>query len=145
MIIDLYNIIDIEANGLLEQATKVHCLCVSVIGFGYNTNEMQVMDRRVFTEAEEMRVWLSDSSRTLVGHNIIRYDIPLLEKLLGITIKARLIDTLSLSWYLFPSRTIHGLEEWGKDFAIDKPKVLDWEGITIEEQQILDYYETLNR
>lgn len=68
----------------------------------------------------------------LVGHNIIRFDIPVLERLLGIKIKARLVDTLALSWYLQPKRNRHGLESYGDDFNIPKPEVEDWESLDIE-------------
>ena len=51
-----------------------------------------------------------DETDILVGHNIIRFDIPVVERLLGIKVKAQLVDTLALSWYLFPNRKIHKLE-----------------------------------
>lgn len=66
-------------------------------------------------------------AEVLVGHNIIRFDIPVLERLLGIKIKAKLVDTLALSWYLQPKRSRHGLESYGDDFNIEKPLVEDWE------------------
>ena len=72
------------------------------------------------------------SDDVLIGHNIIRYDIPVLERLLSIKIKAQLIDTLALSWYLFPNIK-HGLAHWGERFGIPKPKVNDWEGLSHHE------------
>lgn len=71
--------------------------------------------------------------KILVGHNIIRYDIPVVEKLLGITITAKKIDTLSLSWYLYPNRIRHGLEIWGDELGVEKPVINDWKNLAVEE------------
>jgi hypothetical protein len=62
----------------------------------------------------------------LIGHNIVRFDIPVIERLLDIKIKAQLVDTLALSWYLQPKRPRHGLASYGDDFHIPKPEVDDW-------------------
>ena len=69
----------------------------------------------------------------LVGHNIIRYDIPTVERILGVQVKAKLVDTLMLSWYLFPNRLMHGLEDWGEEFGVPKPKITDWDNLSTEE------------
>ena len=114
-------IFDVEADGLLDKATKIHCL-------SYSTPD----GVRTLTSYQEMRDLLL-SAPLLIGHNIICYDVPLLEKLLRIKIKARLIDTLPLSWYLNHKRVVHGLDSFGKDFGIPKPKIDDWENLTIEE------------
>ena len=80
----------------------------------------------------------------LVGHNIIRYDIPALKILYGIDLPVKkLIDTLGLSWAIFPfgldsrkqiiNRKAHGLEAWGEVFGVPKPKIDDWESLTFDE------------
>src|SRR5690606_38013223 len=69
----------------------------------------------------------------LVGHNIVRYDVPALEKLLGITISNKLVDTLGISWYLQPYRKKHGLEGYGDELGVPKPKIDDWENLSIED------------
>lgn len=81
-----------------------------------------------------MRKFLTNAP-VLIGHNIIRWDIPHFERLLGIKIKARLIDTLALSWILYPDRKKHGLESWGDTFQIQKPKIKDWKNLTQEEYE----------
>jgi len=80
----------------------------------------------------EMREFL-ESADVLIGHNIIRWDIPHLERLLEIKIKARLVDTLSLSWCLYPDRNRHGLEGWGEDLGTKKPEITDWSILSYEE------------
>lgn len=79
-----------------------------------------------------MRKFFS-SPKILVGHNICRYDIPALEKILGISITLPRYDTLALSWYLFPNRNEHGLDLWGQTYGIEKPKIDDWENLSSEE------------
>jgi hypothetical protein len=72
-------------------------------------------------------------STILIGHNICRFDIPVLEKILGISIKAKLYDTLPMSWVMYPQRQLHGLESFGEDFGVPKPEITDWEGLTYEQ------------
>lgn len=77
------------------------------------------------TDYEEMRRCLA-KAECLVIHNGIRFDKPVLERILGIEIKAKIIDSLALSWYLQPKRPRHGLASYGEDFGIKKPEVEDW-------------------
>lgn len=112
-------IFDMECDGL--NATKIHVL-------SYQDGD----DVKSITSYKEMAAWLLGQD-ILLGHNIILFDIPTLERILGIKIKAKLIDTLPLSWYLYPERKLHGLDWWGRELGVEKPKVTDWEGLTIEE------------
>lgn len=118
----MYNqpvVFDIEANGL--HATKIHCLSVKTEKGLHST-----------TNYDDMRKFFLNT-KVLVGHNIIRYDIPTVERILGIKVEAKLIDSLALSWYLEPYRLLHGLESYGEDYGVPKPKVDDWENLTAEE------------
>ena len=100
-------VFDVEADGLLDDATKIHCLSYTSDGQAINT----------LFDYDQMRDLLLSQSG-LIGHNIIRYDVPLLEKILGIKIKSRLFDTLPMSWVLNYNRPKHGLESFGEDFGI---------------------------
>lgn len=115
-------IFDVEADGLLDGATKIHVLA-------YTNSEGGVSYTHDYDEMREILT----SQKILIGHNIICYDIPVLERILGIKIKARLIDTLALSWYANHSRVRHGLETYGEDFGVPKPKIDDWQNLTKEE------------
>ena len=106
---------DVEADGLFKQATKIHCL-------SYTSDGKEI---KSLTDYNDMRNLLLKEN-VLIGHNITRYDIPLLNKLLGIKIKAKLYDTLAMSWVINTSRPKHGLESFGEDFGIPKPVVTDW-------------------
>ena len=115
-------VFDVEANGLLDKATKIHCLSYTTDGKHYQT---------IFDYSDMRDLILSQHG--LVGHNIIRYDVPLIEKILGIKIKSRLFDTLPMSWVLNYNRSKHGLESFGEDFGIPKPQINDWHNLTNEE------------
>jgi len=118
---DRWCVFDVEANGL--NPDRLHCLAVNYL-----------MKNLTCTDSyDNMRKLLSDKTLVLIGHNIYRFDIPVLEKLLGIKIECKLIDTLFLSWYLFPDRLRHGLADWGEDFGVPKPPIDDWEGLSVEE------------
>jgi hypothetical protein len=115
-------VFDIETDGLLDELTKIHVLSWS--------NDMGEVKHT--HDYDEMRYVLLNSE-TLVGHNIIRFDIPAVEKVLGIEVKARLIDTLALSWYLHHDRMKHGLESYGEDYGVPKPVIKDWHTLTPQE------------
>ncbi len=110
-------VFDIESDGLMENVTKIHCLCY------YNITENVSGS---LTSYEEIIKFLMQEDLTLIGHNVICYDIPVLNKILGIKIKAELIDTLPLSWVLYPQYKKHGLEAWGEIFGIPKPEISEW-------------------
>ena len=114
-------IFDVESNGLLDDATKIHCL-------SYIDTDRE-KDIITLYDYDDMRLLFS-IKKHFVGHNIIRYDIPLLEKLLDINIDARLYDTLPMSWVINPTRSKHGLDSFFPDFGIEKPKIDDWENLS---------------
>src|SRR5690606_60333 len=79
--------------------------------------------------------FLNQKDLTLIGHNIVRYDVPLLRKILNYTGTPNLVDTLGTSWYLEASsgRTTHGLEQYGLELGRPKPKIDDWENLSPED------------
>lgn len=116
-------VFDIETNGLFGD--KIYCLSAS---------SPKDFNPRTTSDYDTMRKFLSES-KYLIGHNIIRFDIPQLERILNIKIKAKLIDTLALSWVLFPTRQAHNLDSWGVDLGVAKPVILDWEGLSQEQYE----------
>lgn len=114
-------IFDIEADGLYPEATKIHVLSYKENGEVKSTHDYDEMRKIIL------------SAKVLIGHNIILYDVPVLEQLLDIKIKARLIDTLALSWYLNHKRNMHGLEWYGVEYGVPKPKIDDWKNLSKEE------------
>lgn len=116
-------VIDCEGDSLTP--TKLHCLAVC------NPQSEKVM---VTSDYDNMRKVLTEA-KVIIGHNIARFDVPVFEKLLGIKITARIVDTLALSWYLYPDRFQHGLGQWGEEFGVPKPFILDWQNQSQEEYE----------
>ena len=117
-------VFDIEADGLLDEATRIHCLSYHNVLTG---------EHRSLTSTHDIKEFIENAD-VLIGHNIIRYDIPLLGVLTGAVLqRTSLVDTLALSWYLYPERNLHGLESWGDDFGVPKPVVNDWKNLSQEE------------
>jgi hypothetical protein len=115
-------VFDIETDGLLDQMTKIHVL-------SYSDDNKTVIHTHDYGEMREFFL----TRKTLVGHNIVRFDIPAVEKLLGIKVEARLIDTLALSWYIHHDRLKHGLEGYGDEYGVPKPVIKDWNSLSPEE------------
>lgn len=121
-----YTIFDIETDGLLDTLTTFHCL----VAHTYEGNKL--LGETVITNPWELANFLSNQ-QVLVGHNVVRYDFPAITKLTGYVHTGAIIDTLALSWYLYPERKEHGLESWGDTVGIAKPIIKDWENLAIED------------
>jgi len=128
-------VFDIETDGF--NATKIWCATV---------NNLTTGSKYTMVDVERMKEYFSNPNLVLIVHNGESFDKPTLERLLGIKIEATLIDTLGLSWYLYPTRQLHGLAAWGEDFGVPKPTVLEeeWKGLPQEELEIIKYYEENN-
>jgi DNA polymerase I-like protein with 3'-5' exonuclease and polymerase domains len=124
-----YFVFDIETNALyLDEVDKIHCLSY------YNLNENGKNNIRSITKKEDILKFFEKENSYFIGHNIIRYDIPVLEKLLCKKLKIKIIDTLGLSWYLYPNRIkSHGLEKWGEEFKVKKIEIDDWSNKSISD------------
>lgn len=106
-------IFDIEGDSLTPK--RIWCLAA-------NTNQ----GVKSTTSYDKMKQKLLEAD-VIIGHNIYRFDVPVLERILGFKIKAKIVDTLALSWYLYPERTLHGLEAWGEDLGVKKPPIIEWD------------------
>ena len=64
---------------------------------------------------------------TLIMHNGVAYDLPLLKKLYGFNFKGRVIDTVLMSRLQRPNRKDgNSLEAWGKRLGFHKQEHEDW-------------------
>ncbi|MNQ44691.1 DNA polymerase family A [compost metagenome] len=124
-------IFDLEADGLLREATKVHVLCCHMA----NGKDVSIKG----SDIERIKAFFNyhiEGKIPLVAHNAVCFDVPLVEKLLGIDLsELMLIDSLALSWYLNFNRQRHGLGTFHEDYGIEKPAVDDWENLTYEEYE----------
>ena len=117
-------VLDSESDGLAYECTKLHVLSWTEDGKTYNSTN----DRR------EMYKLLIQPDTMFVAHNSIRHDMVIFSRLLGVPLNyKRWVDTLALSWYLFPERQRHGLADWGVDLGVAKPKVDDWQNLSYDE------------
>ena len=141
-------IFDIETNGLYYEVSKAHCMVLQ----DAETSEVFTYTQSTMKEGLE----LLGTATCLIGHNIIKYDLPVLEKLYGFKYDGELVDTMLLAKLLYPGimeddvkmRKIptklygrHSLEAWGwrlGEHKEDFGKGIDW--ATIEySQEMLDY------
>jgi DNA polymerase I len=100
-------VLDIEANGLTPD--KVWCIVVREIG--HDDSLTWSGDR-----LKDFIPWLQKQDECeLIGHNLIGYDIPVLERLLNVDFsKCKITDTLVMSRLANPSREGgHSLDNWG--------------------------------
>ncbi len=121
-------VFDIETDDL--EATKIWCLC---------TLDVDTGEERTFTY-ENLRKGIEylESADKLIGHNIIGFDVPVLESLTVAKLSdKKLVDTLVLSRLFNPVREAgHGLESWG--YTLGYPKI-EFDQYDKFSQEMLDY------
>lgn len=121
---------DIETTGLLQDLAeqenpKMHNFCAKNI----ITNEVVYFTGE---QSEEIQEFISKPRKYAI-HNGVCYDKEAL-KFFGYDVSNMVVvDTLALSYYLYPTRDKHGLDAWGRSLGIEKPKIDNWENLTAEE------------
>ena len=125
-----YAILDLEADGLLGEASVIHCICMAIYEDKILLEEVDLIDYPSMFKGLDRLV---EEKIILVGHNVKRYDIPVLKEVLGYVYTGQVIDTLALSWYLYPNEPEHGLEIWGQRIGVKKPEISNWVGLSIQE------------
>ena len=94
-------VFDLETNGLLHDLTRIHCIAI----YDSTTDEIETYNdeknnKYSITEGIN-RLLVAD---TLVGHNVIGFDLAVLGKLYNyFTPRARIVDTLLLSRLYHPN------------------------------------------
>lgn len=119
-----YCVFDIESNGLLDKVDRIWCFSFKIF------EGKDLVSSGSLTDYDEIKSFVL-KQEILVGHKIIEYDVPVLEKVLGIKVTAQLIDTLGISFYHYPVKGfVHGLEAWGERLGFGKPVIGDeeWKG-----------------
>jgi len=137
-------VFDLESNGLYNDVSTVHCIVLKDI----DSNKIIQVD------VKEALKLLSEAE-LIIGHNIIKYDIPVLKKLYGFKTKAKVFDTLvatRLIWsdltdsdmkrvhtINYPRSLVnrHSLKAWGIRLGNYKQQIdTDWSVFT---QEMLEY------
>jgi len=113
-------VFDIEANGL--NPDTVWCI------IAYEREAKEYIEWSGDT-LPNFKDWVKEQDELeVIGHNIIGYDIPVLERLLKVDFsKCKVTDTLVMSRLAEPSRLGgHGLENWGQLLQQPKGEHSDW-------------------
>lgn len=147
---------DLEADGLYEEASKVHCAVFKVNEEVYRLYDLldiyvdQQEGDLQLNHANLINLILSDDG-PIICHNQIGYDIFMLRKFFDIDLIAlrgyeSIVDTYVWSQALHPDRQLpkgcpttikkpdgsskkvgpHGLEAWGYRVSRKKPQIFDW-------------------
>jgi DNA polymerase I len=113
-------IIDLETNGFLDKLDKIHCIVCKDI----ETNKVYIYNPNNIKDSLD----LLNKAEILIGHNIVKFDYPVLQKVLGFEFKGKLFDTLLCSRLIWTNRTEldfqennfppkligkHSLKSWG--------------------------------
>jgi hypothetical protein len=131
---------DIETNSIdfdsdvywLEQVHTVLCIVVLDVETNnkwsfYDTDDLRILG----TGTIEQGIKLLEQADEWIGHNIIAFDIPVLEKLFGIKRAARILDTLVVSRLLYTDRSGgHSLESYGERLGLVKLEAPGFESFT---------------
>ena len=119
-------VFDIETDDL--DATKVWCIVAKEVdGNTYKFGPDELEDG----------LDLLRSANTLIGHNIIGFDLLILKKLFNFTYSGKIIDTLVMSRLYNPIRENgHSLKTWGYRLGIPKQEQPEFDNYTPE---MLDY------
>ena len=123
-------VFDIEANGL--NPDTVWCI------IAYEREAKEYIEWSGDT-LPNFKDWVKEQDELeVIGHNIIGYDIPVLERLLKVDFsKCKVTDTLVMSRLAEPSRLGgHSLENWGQLLHQPKGEHSDWLNFS---QDMLEY------
>lgn len=108
-------VFDIETDGLLDKVTKAHCLVIRDV----ETNEVELYRSATMRNGVRRLVECSRGGESIVGHNVVKFDIPVLEKLypdVATFNKDAVVDTLVLARLAYPSIGEHDAinrHKWG--------------------------------
>lgn len=124
-------VFDIETNGL--KPTEVHC----IVAVDVDTNEQHVF-RSDYGNLDGFDALLGTDKFELIGHNILGYDVPVLQRLRQTTFEGhKLTDTMVLSRLANPSRDGgHSLKNLSRGYSDEKGSHEDW---SVVSDEMVDY------
>lgn len=86
-------VFDIETNGLMPEVDTIHCIVAQ------DVDTKEVFEFRPHETSEGLA--LLKSADELIGHNIISYDIPVIEHITGVSFDKAITDTLVMSRLIY--------------------------------------------
>ena len=141
--------IDVETNGFLYKLDfKIHCMVCKDIDTGkvYSYNPDQL----------DEGLQLLKKATLLVGHSILGFDLPALERVFGFKYNGAVLDTLLCSRLIWTNRTDldyqykqlppklygrHSLESWGYRLALRKDDFKEHNTFDVWTKDMQDYCE----
>jgi hypothetical protein len=143
---DKFLVFDLETDGLYDTVSKVHCAVI------YDITRKQTFTYGPDRIADALAHLAT--ADVLIGHNLIFFDIPVLQKLHSFDCKARIIDTLICTRLIWPKEKLYDLDteqypqvppknrgsaslkSWGWRLADHK---IDFKDFSEYSQEMLDY------
>jgi DNA polymerase-1 len=141
-----FYVFDLESDGLYDKVTKIHCIVIyDITGqqtFSYGPDRITDAIAHLAT------------ADVLIGHNILFYDLAVLQKLHSFDCKSRIIDTLICTRLIWPKEKLYeldteqypqvppnqrgaaSLKAWGWRLADHK---IDFKDFSEYSQEMLDY------
>lgn len=119
-------IFDLESDNLLDNVSQIYCICA----YDLDTDSAYSFRPGEIDKACQ----LLEQADVLIGHNIINYDLAVIEKLYSLNLyNKRLIDTILLS-KLFNADIDggHSLAAWGERLGFPKGDHNDWSAFSEE-------------
>jgi DNA polymerase-1 len=95
-------VFDLESDGFYDKVTKIFCIVI------YDINKQQTFSYGPDRIADAVAHLAA--ADVLIGHNIIFYDVPVLQKLHSFVSKARIIDTLICTRLIWPKEVLYDLD-----------------------------------
>ncbi len=127
-------VLDIECNRLLNPDKIWVAVCKDI-----DTNEYHIFRHVTENEIERNRfVSFINGCKLIIGHNLLGFDLPVLNVLCGIVredVGRDCIDTLVVSKLVDYSRSGHSVEDYGVEFGLEKGKFTDWSKYSTEMEE----------
>ena len=113
-------VFDIETNGFVKDMTAIHCIVTQDLS---NSNVSSYHGDKIVDGIKKL-----ESANAIIGHNIIGFDIPAINKLYEFNPKGKILDTLVYVRKLWPDIRVsdlnnpnipeslkgrHSLDAWG--------------------------------
>lgn len=92
-------VFDIETNGLYQQCTRIHCVGIKDI----DTDEIFAFNDQGSQPPISQAITLLEDADHLIGHNIINFDIPVIQKFYPWFKPKQCLDTLVLGRLIHPN------------------------------------------
>ena len=105
-------VFDLESDGLIEETTKIHCICT----YDLTTGEARTWSSQKENDIENGISYLSNAVE-LIGHNILGFDLIVLRKLFpNFRTPSKITDTLILSRLVYPDMKERDFQRLKTDF-----------------------------